>query len=134
LSGADGSGGGNPDAPLGVCLGHQAIGQAFGGNGALPRDRSWQDGDDAPRQGMFRGLPSPFRDALSFADRDRATLPDCLEVTAWPDDGTIMGLKHRSLPIEGVQLTPNPLPGTWAPDAADLSESAHVPLGLPHER
>jgi anthranilate synthase component 2 len=94
---------------LGVCLGHQTIGQAFGGevvrcheivHGKLSRMHH-------AGQGVFAGLPSPFlatRYHSLIVARD--SLPDCLEVTAWLQDGTIMGLRHRSLPIEGVQFHP----------------------------
>ena len=94
---------------LGVCLGHQTIGEAFGGDvircheivhgkmGAMHHEG----------KGMFRGLPSPFL-ATRYHSLvvDRATLPDCLEVTAWLEDGTIMGLRHREKLIEGVQFHP----------------------------
>jgi anthranilate synthase component II len=94
---------------LGVCLGHQTIGQAFGGqvvrageivHGKLGRIHH-------AGRGVFAGLPSPFA-ATRYHSLivDRATLPDALEVTAWLEDGTIMGLRHRSLPIEGVQFHP----------------------------
>ncbi len=94
---------------LGVCLGHQTIGQAFGGN--VVRCHEIVHGKMGTMhhagQGVFAGLPSPFQ-ATRYHSLivDRATLPDCLEVTAWLDDGTIMGLRHRTLPIEGVQFHP----------------------------
>ena len=94
---------------LGVCLGHQTIGEAFGGKvvraGEIVHGKMgtmYHEG-----QGMFRGLPSPFQ-ATRYHSLivERATLPACLEVTAWLQDGTIMGLRHRTLPIEGVQFHP----------------------------
>ena len=94
---------------LGVCLGHQTIGQAFGGN--VVRCHEIVHGKMGAMhhagQGVFSGLPSPFA-ATRYHSLivDRATLPACLEVTAWLADGTIMGLRHRDLPIEGVQFHP----------------------------
>ena len=94
---------------LGVCLGHQAIGQEFGGNvvrGTLP-----VHGKTAQiihkNLGMFRSLPPAFV-ATRYHSLvvERASLPDCLEITAELNDGTIMGLRHKSLPIEGVQFHP----------------------------
>ena len=94
---------------LGVCLGHQTIGEAFGGKvvraGEIVHGKMgtmYHEG-----QGMVRGLPSPFQ-ATRYHSLivERATLFACLEVTAWLQDGTIMGLRHRTLPIEGVQFHP----------------------------
>ena len=94
---------------LGVCLGHQAIGQAFGGK--VVRCHEIVHGKMGVMhhtgKGVFAGLPSPF-EATRYHSLvvERASLPDCLEVTAELEDGTIMGLRHRSLPIEGVQFHP----------------------------
>ncbi|WP_322816171.1 aminodeoxychorismate/anthranilate synthase component II [Chloroflexus sp.] len=94
---------------LGVCLGHQAIGAAYGG--AVVRAPLVMHGKLSPiyhqGQGVFAGLPSPFRATRyhSLIVR-REDLPAELEVTAWTDDGIIMGLRHRSLPVEGVQFHP----------------------------
>ncbi len=94
---------------LGVCLGHQAIGQAFGGS--VVRCHEIVHGKMGTMhhegQGVFAGLPIPFQ-ATRYHSLivDRATLPDCLEVTAWLQDGTIMGLRHRDRAIEGVQFHP----------------------------
>lgn len=94
---------------LGVCLGHQTIGEAFGGRvirhteivhgkmGAIVHEG----------KGVFAGLPSPLAGTRYHSlVVERATLPDCLEITAELADGTIMGLRHRDLPIEGVQFHP----------------------------
>lgn len=94
---------------LGVCLGHQTIGQAFGGN--VVRCHEIVHGKMGlmhhENKGVFKGLPSPF-EATRYHSLivDRATLPACLEVTAELSDGTIMGLQHRELPVQGVQFHP----------------------------
>jgi anthranilate synthase component 2 len=94
---------------LGVCLGHQTIGAAFGGN--IVRCHEIVHGKMGTmhhtNQGVFRGLTSPFQ-ATRYHSLvvDPATLPDVLEVTAKLEDGTIMGLQHRMLPIQGVQFHP----------------------------
>ncbi|MBT3928250.1 MAG: aminodeoxychorismate/anthranilate synthase component II [Rhodospirillaceae bacterium] len=94
---------------LGVCLGHQAIGQAFGGN--VVRAPSLMHGKTSDIQhdgnGLFAGLPAPFS-ATRYHSLvvERATMPDCLEVTAETDDGVVMGLTHREYPVHGVQFHP----------------------------
>lgn len=99
---------------LGVCLGHQSIGQAFGGRVVRAAEvmhgkRSLIHHGDA---GVLHGLPEPFL-ATRYHSLviERAALPDCLEVTAWTEDpaggsGEIMGVRHRALPVEGVQFHP----------------------------
>ena len=105
-------GGGVP--VLGVCLGHQAIGQVFGGQ--IVRAREIMHGKTSPihhdGKGVFRGLPNPF-EATRYHSLvvEKSSVPECLEVSAWTlnADGSIdeiMGLRHRTLPIEGVQFHP----------------------------
>ncbi|MBO6896591.1 MAG: aminodeoxychorismate/anthranilate synthase component II [Shimia sp.] len=94
---------------MGVCLGHQTIGQHFGGD--VVRCHEIVHGKMGTMKhtgkGLFAGLPSPF-EATRYHSLvvDRATLPNCLEITAELDDGTIMGLQHKELPIHGVQFHP----------------------------
>ncbi len=94
---------------MGVCLGHQTIGQAFGGK--VQRHSEIMHGKMGVMhhtgKGLFAGLPSPF-EATRYHSLvvDRATLPESLEITAELEDGTIMGLQHRDLPIHGVQFHP----------------------------
>ncbi|SFK12161.1 aminodeoxychorismate/anthranilate synthase component II [Caulobacter sp. UNC279MFTsu5.1] len=102
---------GAPDdlAILGVCLGHQAIGQAYGGD--VIRAKEVMHGKTSKifhnDKGVFKGLPNPF-----IATRyhslavDKATLPADLEITAWTEDGEIMGVQHRTRPVYGVQFHP----------------------------
>ncbi len=94
---------------LGVCLGHQSIGQAFGGK--IVRAKELMHGKTSMVHhtdvGVFHGLPNPFR-ATRYHSLviERDTLPDCLEITAWTDDGEIMGVRHKTLAVEGVQFHP----------------------------
>jgi anthranilate synthase component 2 len=94
---------------LGVCLGHQAIGQAYGGK--VVRARELMHGKTARiehnGQGVFAGLPRALvATRYHSLAVQRADLPDCLEITAWTPDGEIMGLRHRQLAVEGVQFHP----------------------------
>lgn len=98
------------DMPIfGVCLGHQAMGQAFGGD--VIRAKALMHGKTSPilheGKSVFRGLPSLFTATRyhSLAVK-RETLPDVLEVTSWTADGEIMGLAHKTRPIHGVQFHP----------------------------
>jgi anthranilate synthase component II len=94
---------------LGVCLGHQSIGQAYGGE--VIRAKSIMHGKTSQihhnGKGVFKGLPNPFTATRyhSLAVR-RESLPDDLEVTAWTDDGEIMGFQHKTRPVHGVQFHP----------------------------
>lgn len=94
---------------LGVCLGHQSIGQAFGGN--IIHAKQLMHGKTSlihhKNEGVFKGLPNPYT-ATRYHSLviERETIPDCLEITAWTDDGEIMGVRHKTLPIEGVQFHP----------------------------
>ncbi|MDD2716175.1 MAG: aminodeoxychorismate/anthranilate synthase component II [Candidatus Wallbacteria bacterium] len=94
---------------FGVCLGHQSIGQVFGGRviraGAVVHGkvhRIFHDG-----KSIFSGLPSPFH-ATRYHSLivERKSLPDCLEVSAWTEDGLVMGLRHKQFKVEGVQFHP----------------------------
>jgi anthranilate synthase component 2 len=94
---------------FGVCLGHQAIGQAFGAN--IVRAARVMHGKVSPvahdGRGVFTGLPSPLvATRYHSLAIERASLPACLEITATADDGEIMGVRHREWPVEGVQFHP----------------------------
>ena len=99
---------------MGVCLGHQSIGQAFGGK--VIRAKEVMHGKTSPvyhnNVGMFAGLPNPVRTTRYHSlVIEQASLPECLEITAWTQDADgkldeIMGVRHRTLPIEGVQFHP----------------------------
>jgi anthranilate synthase component 2 len=107
---------------LGVCLGHQAIGQAFGGK--IVHAKTLMHGKVSRIHhggaGVFRGLPTPY-DATRYHSLaiERASCPEVLEVTAWTEDGEIMGVRHRTLAIEGVQFHPESI----------LTEHGHALLG-----
>jgi len=94
---------------LGVCLGHQSIGQAFGGK--IIHAKQVMHGKTSlihhADKGVFRGLPNPFQ-ATRYHSLviERESIPDCLEITAWTEDGEIMGVRHKTLAVEGVQFHP----------------------------
>jgi anthranilate synthase component 2 len=106
---------------LGVCLGHQSIGAAFGGK--VIRAKQVMHGKTSEithtGAGVFKDLPNKYTiiryHSLAI---ERESLPDCLEVTAWTDDGEIMGVRHRTMPVEGVQFHPESI----------LSEHGHALL------
>jgi anthranilate synthase component 2 len=107
---------------LGVCLGHQSIGVAFGGE--IVHARQMMHGKTSAIHhadvGVFKGLPNPLTatryHSLAIC---RETLPDCLEITAWTDDGEIMGVRHKTLAVEGVQFHPESI----------MTEHGHELLG-----
>ncbi len=94
---------------FGVCLGHQCIGEVFGGSVVrapqVVHGKTSQVHHDG--RGLFAGLPQPL-EATRYHSLivDRESVPDCLEVSAWTEDGLVMGLRHRELPVEGVQFHP----------------------------
>lgn len=97
---------------MGICLGHQTIGEAFGGN--IIRAKTLMHGKVSPvhhlNRGMFAGLPDPVTCTRYHSlVIDRATLPACLDITAWTEDGEIMGVRHKTLAVEGVQFHPEAL-------------------------
>ncbi len=119
---------------LGVCLGHQSIGAAFGGE--IVRAKAPMHGKTSlihhDGRGVFTGLENPFVATRyhSLVIR-RETIPDCLKISAWTEDGEIMGVRHRDFPVEGVQFHPesiltragkellrNFVAGTWEPEAS----------------
>lgn len=105
---------------LGVCLGHQSIGEAFGG--ITIRASRLMHGKTSPiihdGKGVFAALPNPF-DAMRYHSLilDQKTLPECLEITARTGQGELMGIRHRELPIEGVQFHPESI---MTPDGVNL--------------
>ncbi|MBM3275322.1 MAG: aminodeoxychorismate/anthranilate synthase component II, partial [Candidatus Sericytochromatia bacterium] len=104
---------------LGVCLGHQCLGEAFGGvvAGAGEIVHGKTSRVHHTSAGVLKGLPNPF-EAIRYHSLivKREGLPDCLEVTAWTDKGLIMGLRHKHLPIEGVQFHPESIMTTVGKD------------------
>ena len=107
---------------LGVCLGHQSIGQAFGAR--VVRAEKIMHGKTSlvfhDGKGVFQGMSNPFT-ATRYHSLviERSSIPDCLDISAWTEDGEIMGVRHRTLPIEGVQFHPESI----------LSEYGHQLLG-----
>lgn len=97
---------------MGVCLGHQTIGEAFGGR--IVRAKTLMHGKVSPvshsGKGMFMGLPNPVTCTRYHSlVIERGTLPECLEITAWTEDGEIMGVSHKEYAVEGVQFHPEAL-------------------------
>ena len=120
---------------LGVCLGHQSIGQAFGGE--VVRAKATMHGKTSPMhhtgKGVFAGMPQDFTatryHSLSVA---KETLPDVLEVTAWTEDGEVMGFQHRTRPIHGVQFHPESIATEGGHHLlANFLELAGVPRNVP---
>ena len=117
---------------LGVCLGHQSIAAAFGGR--IVHAQKLMHGKTSPVQhidvGVFRGLPNPLTctryPSLAI---ERASLPDCLQITAWTEDGEIMGVRHKTLDIEGVQFHPESILTEHGHDLLRnfLDRGAHLP-------
>jgi anthranilate synthase component 2 len=112
---------------LGVCLGHQAIGAAFGGK--VVRADRLMHGKTSPifhdGRGVFTGLPSPF-EAMRYHSLvvEQASLPDCLEITARTDQDELMGLRHKTLVVEGVQFHPESI---MTPDGVQLLKNFIAP-------
>ena len=104
---------------LGVCLGHQSIGQAFGGK--ITHAKTIMHGKTSDihhtNKGVFKGLSNPFT-ATRYHSLviDRESLPDCFEITAWTDDEEIMGIRHKELCIEGVQFHPESILSEYGHD------------------
>ena len=117
---------------LGVCLGHQSIAAAFGGR--IVHAQKLMHGNTSPVQhidvGVFRGLPNPLTctryHSLAI---ERASLPDCLQITAWTEDGEIMGVRHKAVDIEGVQFHPESILTEHGHDLLRnfLDRGAHLP-------
>jgi anthranilate synthase component 2 len=124
---------------LGVCLGHQSIGQAFGGK--IVHAKELMHGKTSKifhkGIGVFRDLPNPFT-ATRYHSLviERESLPECLEITAWAEDGEIMGIRHRTLPIEGVQFHPESILTEHGHDLLQhflQASAASSEAALPHQ-
>ena len=120
---------------LGVCLGHQSIGQAFGGQ--VVRAKATMHGKTSPMhhtgKGVFAGMPQDFTatryHSLSVA---KDTMPDVLEITAWTEDGEVMGFQHKTRPIHGVQFHPESIATEGGHHLlANFLELAGVPRNVP---
>jgi len=125
---------------LGVCLGHQAIGYAFGGE--VVRAKRIRHGKTSPiyhdGQTIYSGLPNPF-EAVRYHSLvlDTKTVPECLEISAWTEEGEVMGLRHRWHQAEGVQFHPESILTTFGSRIVEnftrLIPSPHPPPSLPLE-
>ncbi|NBV82993.1 aminodeoxychorismate/anthranilate synthase component II [bacterium] len=117
---------------LGVCLGHQAIGQVYGGK--VIHAPTLVHGKTSPilhnGTGVFRGIPSPYN-ATRYHSLivDRATLPDVLEITATTEEGLIMGVRHRNLSVEGIQFHPESILTEYGKEL--LNNFLEAPNGTP---
>jgi anthranilate synthase/aminodeoxychorismate synthase-like glutamine amidotransferase len=118
---------------LGVCLGHQCIGQVYGG--VVSRAPRLMHGKTSMIQhtddSMFHGLPNPF-EATRYHSLivEKATLPDCLEITAYTDQGEIMGLRHKQFPVFGVQFHPESILTTYGPRILQNFINVQVPVAV----
>jgi anthranilate synthase/aminodeoxychorismate synthase-like glutamine amidotransferase len=128
---------------LGVCLGHQCIGEVFGGQVVRTQVMHGKTSSITHDQrGVFTDLPDPLTATRYHSLAvDAATVPPLLEVSAWAEDGTVMGLRHRSLPVEGVQFHPESilteyghrLLANWLEACGQAGARSAVPAGLSHE-
>ena len=114
---------------LGVCLGHQSIGQAFGGK--IIKAQTLMHGKTSlihhKNSGVFKSIPNPYT-ATRYHSLviERESIPDCLEITAWTDDGEIMGVKHKTLAVEGVQFHPESILTEYGHELLDNFLKAYV--------
>jgi anthranilate synthase/aminodeoxychorismate synthase-like glutamine amidotransferase len=104
---------------LGVCLGHQTIGQAFGGK--IIHAKTIMHGKTSEiyhnNEGVFKGIKSPFISTRYHSlVVERASCPECFDITSWTDDDEIMGIKHKTMPIEGVQFHPESILSQYGHD------------------